>query len=59
MFFLFCRLITKIAIDLIGRSKVNVSVSKNRLPIELWGFIQTIPLNVFRLMSICLFVNMC
>ena len=32
----FCRLIAKIAVDLIGQSKVNVSVSKNRLPIELW-----------------------
>ena len=52
MFRLFYRLITKIAIDLIGLSKVNVSVSKNRSSIELWGFIQTIPLNVYRLMSI-------
>ena len=50
-FCLFCRLITKIAVDLIGQSKVNVSVSKSRLPIELWVFIQTIPQNVFRLMS--------
>ena len=33
-------------------SKVNVSVSKNRPPIKLWVFIQTIPLNVFRLMSV-------
>ena len=41
------------AVDLIGRSKViDVSVSKNRLPIELWVFIQMIPLNVFRLVSI-------
>ena len=39
------------AVDLIGQSKVNVSVSKNRLPIEVRVFIQTIPLNVFRLMS--------
>ena len=52
MFRLFYRLITKIAVDLIGLSKVNVSVSKNRPSIELWGFIQTIPLNVYRLMSI-------
>ena len=52
VFCLLCRLITKIAVDLIGRSKVTIIVSKNRLPIELWVFIQTLPLNVFRLISI-------
>ena len=52
MFCLFCKLITKIAVDLIGILKVNFSVSQNWPLIELWGFIQTIPLNAFRLMSI-------
>ena len=52
VFCLFCRLITKIAVDFIGLSKVNVSASKNRPLIELWIFIQTMTLNVFRLMSI-------
>ena len=35
VFCLFCGLITKIAVDLIRQSKVNVRGSKNRLPIEL------------------------
>ena len=52
VFCLFCKLITKIAVDLIGILKVNFSVSQNWPLIELWGFIQTIPLNAFRLMSI-------
>ena len=58
MFCSFCKLVTKIAVDLIGIFKVNFSVSKNGLPIELWGFIQTIHLNTFRLMSI-IFLIVC
>ena len=52
MFYQFCKHVTKIAVDLIGILKVYFSVSKNGPPLQLWDFIQIIPLNAFRLMSI-------